>query len=149
MTISCILHDSVILFLPFLSNEYYLKTIHLLYSCNTNLSILSARVKSKSFSYHISESFHSLREKERMGMHSFPSKKEKKKKKERWSIPFVPNRKGGVSTRAQDWREMLLTISTGLNKVGNFIRFSSVPPSMVKIKEGWIDKGTRGLARVR
>lgn len=146
MTISCILHDSVILFLPFLSNEYYLKTIHLLYSCNTNLS---ASVKSKSFSYHISESFHSLREKERMGMHSFPSKKEKKKKKERWSIPFVPNRKGGVSTRAQDWREMLLTISTGLNKVGNFIRFSSVPASMVKIKEGWIDKGTRGLARVR
>lgn len=51
--------------------------------------------------------------------------------------------------RAQDWREMLLTISTGLNKVGNFIRFSSVPASMVKIKEGWIDKGTRGLARVR
>lgn len=84
-----------------------------------------------------------------MGMHSFPSKKQKKKKKEKWSIPFVPNRKGGVSTRAQDWREMLLTISTGLNKVGNFIRFSSVPASMVKIKEGWIDKGTRGLARVR
>ena len=82
--------------------------------------------------------------------HAFLSfEKGKKKKKERWSIPFVPNRKGGVSTRAQDWREMLLTISTGLNKVGNFIRFSSVPPSMVKIKEGWIDKGTRGLARVR
>lgn len=52
-----------------------------------------------------------------------------------------------VSTRAQDWREMLLTISTGLNKVGNFIRFSSVPASMVKIKEGWIEGqgGWRGF----
>lgn len=42
---------------------------------------------------------------------------------------------------------MLLTISTGWNKVGNFIRFSSVPASMAKIKEGRIEG--RGMARVR
>lgn len=70
----------------------------------------------------------------------------KRKKKETWNIPFVRIEKV-VSTRAQDWREMLLTISTGLNKVGNFIRFSSVPASMVKIKEGWIEGqgGWRGF----
>lgn len=61
--------------------------------------------------------------------------------------PLCAESKRWVPTRAQDWREMLLTISTGRNKVRNFIRFSSVPASMVKIKEGWIEGqgGWRGF----
>lgn len=76
---------------------------------------------------------------------AFFRKKKKRKKRGISRAPLCRIEKVVVVHRIGG--KMLLTISTGRNKVGNFIRFSSVPASMVKIKEGRIEE--RGVARVR